>query len=115
MYRIRPSVAHQGEIIPLILLKLMSPYPLISGFNRLSDNPDLESNFLPLNPKVHVSPTQIAWTPFALPPDGTKVDFVDGLKTIAGAGEPSMREGLAIHMCEYWALWTDWHANLAYA
>ncbi|KAJ7895094.1 homogentisate 1,2-dioxygenase [Mycena leptocephala] len=76
---IRPSVAHQG-------------------FTRLPDNPDLESNFLPLNPKVHVSPTQLAWHPFDLPPDSARVDFVDGLHTLAGNGDPTMKEGLAIHI-----------------
>ncbi|TFK35605.1 homogentisate 1,2-dioxygenase [Crucibulum laeve] len=79
LYRIRPSVAHKG-------------------FTRLPDNPDLESCFLPLNPKVHVSPTQLAWHPFDLPADSESVDFVDGLKTIAGNGDPTLREGLAIHM-----------------
>ncbi|KAJ7163880.1 homogentisate 1,2-dioxygenase [Mycena crocata] len=79
LYRIRPSVAHQG-------------------FTKLPENPDLESNFLPLNPKVHVSPTQLAWHPFDLPPDSAKVDFVDGLKTIAGNGDPTLKEGLAIHI-----------------
>ncbi|EEB86723.1 hypothetical protein MPER_16217, partial [Moniliophthora perniciosa FA553] len=63
LYRIRPSVAHQG-------------------FSKLPDNPDLESNFLPLNPKVHVSPTQLAWHPFDIPSDSVKVDFTEGLKSI---------------------------------
>jgi homogentisate 1,2-dioxygenase len=79
LYRIRPSVAHHG-------------------FTRLPDNPDLESNFLPTNPKVHVSPTQLAWHPFDLPPDSASVDFVDGLHTIAGNGDPTLHEGLAIHI-----------------
>jgi len=79
LYRIRPSVAHQG-------------------FTRLPDNPDLESNFSPLNPKVHVSPTQLAWRPFDLPPNSSEVDFISGLKTIGGNGEPTTREGLAIHV-----------------
>ncbi|KAJ2926805.1 hypothetical protein H1R20_g10263, partial [Candolleomyces eurysporus] len=79
MYRIRPSVAHKG-------------------FARLPDNPDLESCFLKLNPKVHISPTQLAWHPFDLPSDNTKVDFVSGLKTVAGNGDPTLHEGLAIHM-----------------
>lgn len=57
-----------------------------------------ESQFNPLNPKVHVSPTQIAWKPFALPKDSDKVDFVDGLKTICGNGDPTSKSGLAIHM-----------------
>jgi len=79
LYRIRPSVAHQG-------------------FTRLPDNPDLESHFLPTNPKVHVSPTQLAWHPFDLPPDSARVDFVDGLHTITGNGDPTLKEGLAIHI-----------------
>ncbi|KAK7044071.1 hypothetical protein VNI00_007787 [Paramarasmius palmivorus] len=58
----------------------------------------LESNFLPLNPKVHVSPTQLAWHPFEIPSGSTAVDFIDGLKTIAGNGDPTLREGLAIHI-----------------
>ncbi|KAF9532654.1 homogentisate 1,2-dioxygenase [Crepidotus variabilis] len=78
-YRIQPSVAHQG-------------------FTRLPDNPDLESCFLNLNKRVHVSPTQLAWYPFDLPEDHTRTDFVDGLKTLAGNGDPTLREGLAIHM-----------------
>lgn len=78
-YRIRPSVAHKG-------------------FTELPDNPDLEACFLPLNPKVHFSPTQLAWHPFDIPEDSSKVDFVEGLKTIAGNGDPTMREGLAVHV-----------------
>jgi homogentisate 1,2-dioxygenase len=51
-----------------------------------------------LNPKVHISPTQLAWHPFDLPSGNTTVDFVSGLKTIAGNGDPTLHEGLAIHM-----------------
>jgi homogentisate 1,2-dioxygenase len=58
----------------------------------------LEANFLPSNPKVHVSPTQLAWHPFDLPPDSARVDFVDGLHTIGGNGDPTLKEGLAIHI-----------------
>jgi homogentisate 1,2-dioxygenase len=56
------------------------------------------ADFSTLNPKVSVSPTQIAWKPFHLPPDSEKVDFIDGLKTVAGTGDPMRKEGLAIHM-----------------
>ncbi|KAG6831528.1 hypothetical protein H0H92_009797 [Tricholoma furcatifolium] len=54
--------------------------------------------FLPINPKVHPSPTQLAWHPFDVPGESDQVDFVDGLKTLAGNGDPTLREGLAIHM-----------------
>jgi len=80
LYRARPAVAHQG-------------------FKDLPDNEDMESCFLPINKKVHVSPTQLAWTPFEIPTSG-QVDFVDGLKTIAGSGEPTLREGIATYVLE---------------
>ncbi|KZT35455.1 Homogentisate 1,2-dioxygenase [Sistotremastrum suecicum HHB10207 ss-3] len=79
LYRIRPAVAHQG-------------------FTRLPESPDLESNFLPINPKVHVSATQLAWRPFDFPAPGEKVDFIDGLKTLCGNGDPTLKEGLAVHI-----------------
>ncbi|ORY72416.1 homogentisate 1,2-dioxygenase [Leucosporidium creatinivorum] len=79
LYRMRPSVAHQG-------------------FTEMPENPDMCADFSPSNPKVSVSPTQIAWKPFALPPDSEKIDFIDGLKTVAGTGQPQAKEGLAIHM-----------------
>ncbi|CAN9256067.1 unnamed protein product [Alternaria alternata] len=62
----------------------------------LPDNEDTESNFLPVNKRVHVSPTQLAWLPFDTPTDGD-VDFASGLKSIAGSGDPTLREGLAVH------------------
>ncbi|THW55467.1 homogentisate 1,2-dioxygenase [Aureobasidium pullulans] len=81
LYRVRPAVAHRG-------------------FTELPDNQDTECNFLPLNPRVHVSPTQLAWSPFEIP--SSNVDFIQGLKTIAGSGDPTVREGLATHvfMCD---------------
>lgn len=63
----------------------------------MADNPDTEANFLPMNPRVHVSPQQVAWLPFDIP-TGTGVDFISGLKTIAGSGEPTLREGIATHV-----------------
>jgi len=78
LYRVRPAVAH-------------------AGFIDLPDNPDTESNFMLINPRVHVSPTQLAWLPFDVPTEG-EVDFVSGWKTIAGSGEPTLREGIATHV-----------------
>lgn len=37
------------------------------------------------------------WKPFDIPSDGI-VDFVDGLHTVCGAGDPATRSGLAIHV-----------------
>jgi homogentisate 1,2-dioxygenase len=56
----------------------------------------MESNFLPINPRVHVSATQLAWLPFDV--TETEHDFVQGLCTIAGSGDPTLREGLATHV-----------------
>ncbi|KAH7409553.1 homogentisate 1,2-dioxygenase [Cadophora sp. MPI-SDFR-AT-0126] len=78
LYRVRPAVAHEG-------------------FTDLPDNKDTESNFMPINPKVHISPTQLAWLPFDIPTEGG-IDFVSGLKTVAGSGEPTLREGIATHV-----------------
>jgi homogentisate 1,2-dioxygenase len=68
------------------------------GFIKLPSNADIESNFSPLNPKVHVSPTQLARHPFDIPPESSVVDFISGLKTIGGNGDPTSREGLAVHI-----------------
>jgi homogentisate 1,2-dioxygenase len=40
-------------------------------------------------------PNQIRWDPFALDPEHT---FVDGLKLVAGAGDPQMKSGLGIYI-----------------
>lgn len=74
----RPSVAHRG-------------------YNDLPDMEDTESCFLPSNPRVHISPTQLAWKPFDIPTEGN-VDFIQGIKTVAGTGDPTIREGLATHV-----------------
>jgi len=81
-YRIRPAVAH-------------------AGFTRLPDNPDLEHFWSAANKGVHVSPTQIAWTPFPMPADSDEVDFIDGMKSIAGSGDPTEKAGIAIHMAMF--------------
>ncbi|CAN9447900.1 unnamed protein product [Alternaria alternata] len=41
-------------------------------------------------------PYELAWLPFDTPTDGD-VDFASGLKSIAGSGDPTLREGLAVH------------------
>ncbi|KAK9422698.1 putative Homogentisate 1,2-dioxygenase [Seiridium unicorne] len=65
---------------------------------KLSDNLDLESDFSTNNEKVDFPPSALCWLPFKLPSDDEEVDFVQGLKTIAGNGDATMKEGLAIHI-----------------
>lgn len=42
------------------------------------------------------NPNQLKWNPFDYPTEPT--DFVDGLSTICGAGDPKLRNGIAIHI-----------------
>jgi homogentisate 1,2-dioxygenase len=55
-----------------------------------------ESSSYNTNPegnKLHQIPNQLRWDPFDL--DET-VDWVHGLKLVAGAGDPTMKSGLGI-------------------
>eukprot|EP01098_Paradermamoeba_levis_P016930 TRINITY_DN942_c0_g1_i1.p1 TRINITY_DN942_c0_g1~~TRINITY_DN942_c0_g1_i1.p1 ORF type:complete len:431 (-),score=97.56 TRINITY_DN942_c0_g1_i1:139-1431(-) len=70
LYRIRPSVVHK---------------PFTKTSSGLLDN----------NPSV-VDPDQTRWKPFPIPENPQ--DFVEGLVTVAGAGDPSSKSGLAIHI-----------------
>jgi homogentisate 1,2-dioxygenase len=45
-----------------------------------------------------VDPQPRRWNPLPLAPARDKVDFVDGLQTICGAGSPQLKDGVAIHM-----------------
>jgi len=38
------------------------------------------------------------WDTFPLPCGVEQIDFIQGLKTIGGHGDPTLKEGLAIHM-----------------
>ncbi|KAJ1834316.1 hypothetical protein LPJ63_002048 [Coemansia sp. RSA 2711] len=76
-YRIHPSVVHRP----------FAPYNqdghgIIGTFDARTTEP---------------TPTQIRWLPFAIPED-QQVDFVDGLRTIGGAGDTALKNGLAVHI-----------------
>ncbi|KAH7025682.1 putative homogentisate 1,2-dioxygenase [Microdochium trichocladiopsis] len=79
MYRIRPSVAHSR------------PCPM-------PDNPDLEACFSPTNPNVNFTPLTYEWGPLEWPADHETVTFIQGMKTIGGWGDPTIKEGVAMHM-----------------
>lgn len=74
-YRIRPSVCHKP-------------------FERYDNVKDLTRNWN----EIHPNPNQFRWNPFDIPNASSKVDFVDGLHTICGAGDPLSRHGIAIHV-----------------
>lgn len=74
LYRIRPSAHHQ----PFKLLK----------HDLLTNEWD----------KVPPNPNQMRWLPFDIPPKTKKVDFVEGLATICGAGDAKSRHGAAVYI-----------------
>jgi homogentisate 1,2-dioxygenase len=74
LYRIRPSVTHKPFSKAFELNKL-----LLSDFSALEADPN-----------------QFRWKPFPIPEAST--DFVSGLITIAGAGDPSLKTGGAVHI-----------------
>ena len=72
-YRIRPSVTHRPyEEIPAKLIR--------SG---------------PFH-EVPTTPNQLRWDPIPIPTEPT--DFVDGIVTLGGNGDPAMQMGLGIHL-----------------
>ncbi len=38
------------------------------------------------------------WKPFDLPKSDESLDWVSGLRTVSGAGDPKLRNGIAIHI-----------------
>ncbi|XP_013200917.2 homogentisate 1,2-dioxygenase [Amyelois transitella] len=73
LYRIRPSVVHK-------------PFKRSSVTKYLTHNWD----------EQHPDPNQSRWLPFDIP--SSPVDFVAGLHTVCGAGDPKVRCGIAIHV-----------------
>src|ERR1039458_192089 len=82
LYRMRPSVAHK-------------PFEPI-GAGRLRSAPFDE---------VPTPPNQLRWAPIPIPSQRT--DFIDGLITMAGNGNPHTHAGVAIHIYVANASMTD--------
>ncbi|XP_030758700.1 homogentisate 1,2-dioxygenase [Sitophilus oryzae] len=74
LYRILPSVGHQ-------------PFKKFHGSNLTHDWSEQEPD-----------PNQMRWKPFDVPKPVDQVDFVQGLSTICGAGDPKLKNGLAVHV-----------------
>ncbi|GJQ86929.1 hypothetical protein Trydic_g11798 [Trypoxylus dichotomus] len=74
LYRIRPSVGHK-------------PFKKFGKGNVTHDWNEQDPD-----------PNQMRWQPFDLPTKLENVDFVEGLNTICGAGDPKIKQGLAIHI-----------------
>jgi homogentisate 1,2-dioxygenase len=72
LYRIRPAVMHE---------------PFVRFDNRL-----LRSRF----DEAEATPNQLRWDPLPLPAEPT--DFVEGLVTVCGNGDPATTTGIAVHV-----------------
>ncbi|GAB6027551.1 hypothetical protein CHUAL_001796 [Chamberlinius hualienensis] len=72
-YRIRPSAQH----------KPFQPTSHIGINTDWSETPQ--------------TPNQLRWMPFDIPTSGT-IDFVQGLHTLAGAGDPKLRSGVSVYI-----------------
>ena len=48
-----------------------------------------------------IDPNQFRWNPFPMPAADKKVDFVQGMATMMGAGSAEGKNGLAIHIYTY--------------
>jgi homogentisate 1,2-dioxygenase len=58
----------------------------------------IENCFLSCNHRVETLPEQAEWSPFLFPGDDESIDFVDGLHTLAGSGDPNIKEGIALYI-----------------
>ncbi|PRP78653.1 homogentisate 1,2-dioxygenase [Planoprotostelium fungivorum] len=77
LYRIRPSVCHS----------VYKPY---------TDNHFITADFS--KEKNKPVPNQYRWKPHPLPSADKQVHFIDGLKTLAGVGDPALKHGCSVHM-----------------
>ena len=73
-YRIRPSVMHE-------------PYSEFPRPTHLRSGPFDE---------VPTPPNQMRWDPLSLPDE--KTDFVEGIVTLGGNGDPALQDGVGIHL-----------------
>nr|XP_018666819.1 homogentisate 1,2-dioxygenase-like [Ciona intestinalis]XP_026689574.1 homogentisate 1,2-dioxygenase-like [Ciona intestinalis]XP_026689575.1 homogentisate 1,2-dioxygenase-like [Ciona intestinalis] len=76
LYRILPSVKHEP-------FKPYSQPKSVGGITHAWDN-------------EHPNPNQMRWKPFKM--SSEKLDFIDSLSTVCGAGDAKSRNGIAIHI-----------------
>ena len=79
LYRIRPAAMH-GEFAPFT----QAPAPGQTFHDDFGQGP--------------VTPDQLRWNPLPMPPEGSRIDFVDGLFTVAGNGGAAAQAGVGIHL-----------------
>ncbi|CAH0057777.1 unnamed protein product [Clonostachys solani] len=77
LYRCRPSCAIDGHV-------------------DVETRSAWQSCFLATNKAVSSIASQAEWAPFELPNE--KTDFIDGIRTVGGNGDASLRDGIALHI-----------------
>ncbi|KAJ3316168.1 hypothetical protein HDU93_004574, partial [Gonapodya sp. JEL0774] len=93
LYRMIASVA-QSKFRPYT----RNPYVTSEFHNLDPTNPaNIKTNIKTADGVMQV-PNHTQWSPFKLPGPNEKVDWLDGLKTVVGAGHPSLRHGIATHI-----------------
>lgn len=69
-------------------------------FKPYTGNKHLVSSFYEFSPQIEPTPQQLRWDPLTV--KGAKdLDFLDGMRTIGGAGDPQMKEGMGIHIYNF--------------
>eukprot|EP01017_Pseudomicrothorax_dubius_P042445 TRINITY_DN6928_c0_g1_i1.p1 TRINITY_DN6928_c0_g1~~TRINITY_DN6928_c0_g1_i1.p1 ORF type:complete len:442 (+),score=132.86 TRINITY_DN6928_c0_g1_i1:37-1362(+) len=79
-YRITPAVKHQ-------------PFRKIEGTTFQY----IKNDFLNKE-NLTITPNLLRWLPFPIPPKDKPTNFVEGLVTVAGAGDPTIRQGVCIYV-----------------
>lgn len=82
LYRLRPAVCHEA----------FQPF---TGSPRVTRSFGGDTSHNDSAPPLAI-PNQLRWSPFDVPTVPT--DFVEGLATVCGAGDPAMRSGMAVHV-----------------
>lgn len=57
----------------------------------------MQASFLPMSPNVDFTPLPHTWGPLPSPASAGTTTFIQGLKTIGGNGDATLKEGLAVH------------------
>lgn len=79
-----PSAVHHAYV------PLADPQVGLQYISNFADSKDT---------RLHVTPERLRWKPMQYPAAGDSqlVNFVQGIKSMCGAGDPAMKDGLAIH------------------
>lgn len=73
-YRIQPTVLHK-QFVP-------SDNERFANWLSVFDHED---------PRLHITPQQFRWKAMKYPEEGKKVNFIEGITTMGGAGGPAMK------------------------